>query len=163
MDKRRPCSVQQPSESREPETAFPNWRSEKIEATCRVLAREGNYREADHRLRDWIRRYGATAPLMDLLARIAAQQGKLDEAKHLWQTAANLDPANAVYRVGLRKLNAVEGLEGRRSFVPSPAAVIIVALCAIIVALVLFIGYSQLHRHHRPKAPKAIATAHTLA
>lgn len=161
MDKRRPRSVQQPSESREPETSLANWRSEKIEATCRVLAREGNYREADYRLRDWVRRYGATAPLMDLLARIAAQQGKLDEAKHLWQTAAKLDPGNAIYRAGLRKLNAVEGRDGHRSFVPSPAAVIIVALCAIIVALVLFIGYFQVHRHHRPKAPRAIPTART--
>ena len=150
-------------EPRGPETRFANWKAEAIEATCRVLAREGNYREADRRLRDWVRRFGATAALMDLLGRIAVQQGKLDEAKHCWQTAAKLDPENAEYRVALRKLSAVESRDGRKSFVPSLAAVIFVGLFAIIAALVLFIGYMQLRWHHHAKAPKAKSAAETSA
>jgi hypothetical protein len=148
MDKRRSPTNQQPTESQEPETTVARWKFEAMEATCRVLARDGKYLEAERRLRDWMGRHGATAPLVDLLARITVQQGKLDEAKQLWQTAATIDPENPVHRVALRKLNIIESRSGRPPLVSPSVRAIIVAMAAIIVALLVFIVYSHMHNHH---------------
>jgi hypothetical protein len=35
---------------------------------------------------------------LDLLARIAARQGRFEAARRLWSTAAKMDPGNEVYR-----------------------------------------------------------------
>ena len=124
------------------------WRVEAIEATCRVLAREGDYTEAEHRLRNWMRLHAETAALLDLLARICVQQGKLDEAKRSWRAAERLDPGNPRHRAALRKLGDVESRGGRMpSTLPSSRAVIL-ALAAIIVALVVFILFSHKKVHH---------------
>ncbi len=154
MDPRRSPIGQEPMESRETEANTGGWRVEAVEATCRVLARNGNYRDAEHQIRDWIRKHGATAPLVDLLARIAVQQGKLDEAKQLWQAAIKLDPVNPVHRVALRKLNIVASRGERPASVSPVARVIIFALAAIIVALVVFIDYSKMHKHHPKRTNK---------
>jgi hypothetical protein len=154
MDTRRSPAGQQPTESHKPETRVARWKAEAVEATCRVLARSGNYSEAERRLRDWMRSYGPTAPLVDLLARVTVQQGKLDEARHLWQAATKLDPGNPIHRVALRKLNSFENRSERPPLVSPAATVVIFALAAIIVALVVFIAYSHMHKHH-PKTKAA--------
>jgi hypothetical protein len=139
---------QQPTEFQKPETSIARWRFEAVEAASRVLARDGNYLEAERRLRDWMGRHGATAPLVDILARITVQQGKLEEAKQLWQTAARIDPENPVHRVALRKLNIVEMRSVRTPVLSPVLTAIIVAIAAIVVALLVFIVYSRMHKHH---------------
>lgn len=46
----------------------------------------------------------ATPPVLDLIARIRAQQGRLAEAQALWGEAAQLDPNNESYRAALQRL-----------------------------------------------------------
>jgi hypothetical protein len=156
MDTRRTPTNPQSTASQEPETSVARWKFEAVEATCRVLARDGKYLEAERRLRDWMGRHGATARLVDLLARIAVQQGKLDEAKQLWQTAAQIDPENPVHRVALRKLNIIESRSGRPALVSATVRAIIVAMAAIIVALLVFIVYAQTHKHHPKRGVASI-------
>ena len=41
---------------------------------------------------------------LDLLARIAAQQGRFDEARRLWNTALQKEPENEIYKQCLARL-----------------------------------------------------------
>jgi hypothetical protein len=148
MDTRRRRTSQGFSEEdRESGNEFAAWRVEAIEATCRVLARDGNYSEAERRLRNWMRLHAETAALLDLLARVCVQQGKLHEAKRSWHAAERLAPGNPRHRAALQKLSDVERRGGRLPLTQSSSRAVILALFAVIVALVVFIFVSHRHAH----------------
>jgi flagellar motor protein MotB len=66
------------------------------------LARIGRYDEAERAL--GVNPALDSSPVLDLLARIRAQQGRLAEAQALWSEAVRLDPNNESYRAALRRL-----------------------------------------------------------
>lgn len=66
------------------------------------LARIGRYDDAEQAL--GVNSALATAPILDLLARIRAQQGRLAESQTLWSEAVRLDPNNESYHAALQCL-----------------------------------------------------------
>jgi flagellar motor protein MotB len=71
------------------------------------LARAGRYAQAENLLANLAGGLRDNPSVLDLLARIGAQQGRLSEAESLWQRAIALDPANEAYRAGLRRIAEV--------------------------------------------------------
>ena len=69
-------------------------------AEATELAAAGHYSEAEARL-SAIKDGRKNPQVLDLLARIRAQQGRNAEAIEFWQMAVQMDPANADYRAGL--------------------------------------------------------------
>lgn len=101
-------------------------------ARAAELARAGHYAEAEEVLsagRDETR-HGAAS--LDLLARMRAQQGRLEEAEKLWTRASLLDPANPAYGLALRR--AAQRRRGSRR----PAFVLSLVACGLICALAGF-------------------------
>jgi type VI secretion system protein ImpK len=68
------------------------------------LARAGRYSEAENLLSEVSGKGEVTPAVLDLSARIRAQQGRLLEAEALWRQASQLDPANEAYRAGLHRI-----------------------------------------------------------
>lgn len=64
------------------------------------LARSGNYGEAEELLKT-IKDWQSLPPVLDLMARISAQQGKLNDAVNYWEQAIKLSPSNLSYQAGL--------------------------------------------------------------
>lgn len=80
------------------------------------LARAGRYSEAEGLL-DKLKADDTSSPLvLDLLARIRAQQGRLQEAESLWNKALRLDPANEPYQKALKR---VTQLQKRPRYLPA--------------------------------------------
>jgi type VI secretion system protein ImpK len=71
------------------------------------LARAGRYSEADQLLSE-IKTGDTSAAVLDLRARIHAQQGKLSEAEALWTRAIHLDPANLDYGAALQRISRMQ-------------------------------------------------------
>ncbi|HSL81269.1 MAG TPA: tetratricopeptide repeat protein, partial [Thermoanaerobaculia bacterium] len=126
-----------------------------VVAGAAELARKGRYAEAEGFLRERLAA-GKTEPaVLDLLARIAAQRGRLREAEEQWQRAASLDPGNESYRAGLRRLAR---LQRRRVRWPWLAlARLGVAVAA--VALVLLAGWGVVPRPGAVQAPEPASAA----
>jgi osmotically-inducible protein OsmY len=104
-------------------------------AKAAQLARAGRYAEAEAILQDLRETYGASAPVLDLLARVMAQQGRLGEAEFLWTQALQKDPANEDYRAGLRRLAQFQRqgsslFDLPRMLLPLLAAILLVVLIA---------------------------------
>lgn len=76
------------------------------------------------------------APVLDLLARIRAQQGRPAEAAEFWQMAVQMDPANADYRAGLAYVEKA----AKAPFHPSRLPGLILRLLAGLLVLGLFIA-----------------------
>lgn len=72
------------------------------------LARSGDYAEAEQLLAKVTALDNESPTVLDLLARIRAQQGQYHEAERFWKEAARLDPDNAEYRAGLASVRAVQ-------------------------------------------------------
>lgn len=69
-----------------------------------ALARRGKYHDAEELIQPIIAAGEARAELVDLMARIRVQQGRVDEAIALWRTALAEDGANAKFRAALDSL-----------------------------------------------------------
>lgn len=68
------------------------------------LARSGRYAEAETVIQDAIRDRDASPAILDLLARIHAQQRHWKEADAAWSQARHLDPQNEEYVAGLKRI-----------------------------------------------------------
>lgn len=68
------------------------------------LARVGRYSEAEGLLSEATRGEKIRPEILDLLARIHAQQGRFLEAQAFWTQASQLDPSNEVYQAALRRI-----------------------------------------------------------
>lgn len=93
------------------------------------LARAGRYGDAEQTL--GLITGPAAPPVLDLLARIRAQQGRLAEAQALWTDAVRLDPNNESYRAALQRLTCLGrtslGLSATRTLAAAAGAALIVA------------------------------------
>ncbi len=63
-------------------------------ALAASLARKGRFKEAEDMLLPLIADSESQDDALDLLAKVCAQQGKIEEAQHLWQQALRNDPGN---------------------------------------------------------------------
>ena len=104
-------------------------------AEATELAAAGHYAEAEARLAA-IKDGRKNAAVLDLLARIRAQQGRPAEAVELWQMAVQMDPANAEYRAGLAYVEKA----AKGPFHPSRLPGLILRLLAGLLLLGLFIA-----------------------
>lgn len=68
------------------------------------LARAGRYREAERCLEEGIPEPETMPEVLDLRARICAQQGRLGDAERFWTQALQLDPQNEAYAADLRRI-----------------------------------------------------------
>lgn len=85
-------------------------------AQARDLARQGRLAEAEELLRSVLDDAEPGAATLDLLARIHAQQGRLDQADQCWARAESLAPGNKEIVEGRRRIAA---LRGRRTATPA--------------------------------------------
>lgn len=65
-------------------------------------ARKGRFKEAEDLLSPLIVDSGSRTDALDLLAKVYAQQGKIEEAQHLWQQALINDPDNRLFQEALQ-------------------------------------------------------------
>ncbi len=72
-------------------------------ARATELARSGRLLEAEAALLDKDNLPKNTCDL-DLLARIAARQGRFEEARHRWKAALQIEPGNETYRLCIQGL-----------------------------------------------------------
>lgn len=93
------------------------------------LARVGHYAEAEKALD--VAPGTPTPPVLDLLARIRAQQGRLTDARTLWTEAARLDPNNESYSAALHRLARI----GRYRWTKAGQLLAGVMLAVILVAV----------------------------
>ncbi|MBI5576680.1 MAG: OmpA family protein [Deltaproteobacteria bacterium] len=95
------------------------------------LARKGSYTEAENLLAAETGGKVEHPSVLDLLARIKAQQGKLFEAEELWTKASRMEPGNPEYQAGLRRISQIRKRGfSRRSLLTSTTAV-----CGVLVLL----------------------------
>ncbi|MEU6035497.1 OmpA family protein [Actinomadura sp. NPDC047616] len=74
-------------------------------AQARTLARHGRYAEAE----ELLRASDPDAATLDLLARVHAQQGNLDEADRCWAEAERLAPGTAEFTAARARIAAIRG------------------------------------------------------
>ncbi len=72
------------------------------------LARSGNYIAAEAILQELLLSANPPSPVLDLQARICAQQGRLAEASEFWRKALQKDPANVAYQAALARLSRMQ-------------------------------------------------------
>lgn len=102
-------------------------------ASASELARKGRYFDAESLLRNRLAA-GRTEPeVLDLLARIKAQQGELREAEDRWRQASSLDPDNESYRSGLRRLARIQRRRTRWPWVLLGRAAIAAAVVGVVI------------------------------
>lgn len=73
---------------------------------------------------------------LDLLARIRAHQGRLQEAQSLWNRAVVADPANESYRVALSRITEINQRQRRSRVAPA------FLVSGVAVVLLLALGYA---------------------
>jgi hypothetical protein len=94
------------------------------------LARAGHYAEAEAPLTETLRHQKATPAILDLLARIHAQQGHWEAAETAWTQALQLDPAGEAYPAGLKRISQMKGRRRLpRLLFPTIAALLILSSC----------------------------------
>jgi len=91
------------------------------------LARRGHYAQAAGLLSEMAGRQPTPVAALDLLARIRAQEGRLDEARALWAQALEVEPGNAPAQAALRRIAALEGRRLRPGFLRSAVAPVVAA------------------------------------
>ncbi|GLY89683.1 OmpA family protein [Actinoallomurus iriomotensis] len=122
-------------------------------AQARTLARQGRYSEAEQMLRDM----EPGVPVLDLLARIHAQQGLLEQADECWAAAERLAPGTTEIAEGRRRLARMRGgarrSPGRLVFRAGTAAGLVLTL-ALLVDI-----RAELGRHSKAPAPAPVPYA----
>lgn len=105
---------------------------------ARVLARNGEYNQAKNIL-DGILQRGPNSSVMDLLARIYAQQGQLEKARYYWEKAILLDPQDIDINKGLGFISKIQNQNTQRIRNWTPLYIVFFSLvfCALL-GLVIF-------------------------
>ncbi|MBA9001583.1 OmpA family protein [Thermomonospora cellulosilytica] len=135
-------------------------------AQARTLARRGRYLEAE-RLLDELAGDGGgpDVTVLDLLARVYAQQGRLEEADRCWAEAERLAPDAPEITEGRRRIAALRGSRPRRATTGLLGRVVAVLVAVLILALLLDIR-GEVRREPTaaspPPAPRPAAPADAL-
>ncbi len=102
------------------------------------LARMGFYAQAELILDEMTKTQGENALILDLRAKIMAQQGRLAEAEKFWLRALSIDPGNPSYRKSLDYLSVRRG--SSTLAVLKYIAIIMLAAGLIFFSLFLYLG-----------------------
>lgn len=124
-------------------------------ARAAELAREGRYDAAEAVLAGVAQDQLPASQLLDLLARIRAQQGRIAEAQSLWTEALRADPNNESYREALGRI-------ARHSRTSLRTGVFLIALTALAVLLVLAGAWLAMGRMLREERKALIGEAERL-
>jgi tetratricopeptide (TPR) repeat protein len=121
------------------------------------LARTGNYLEAEALLTPNGRVPDSSREL-DLLARMAAQQERFDDAARLWKAALERDPANINYKDCLQQLSNIQADAQPEEPTRSTILPWSIAVCSVILLVVLFLST----RRTSTARPAKLATATSI-
>lgn len=94
------------------------------------LARQGKYQEAENLLAVFATDGPLATTVLDLRARMYAQQGRFVEAEYCWLEALQRSPGNAAYR------RAIECLAGSRQL-PRGGHLVLGAIALLVILLVM--------------------------
>ncbi|WP_131738736.1 OmpA family protein [Actinomadura roseirufa] len=121
-------------------------------AQARTLARHGRYAEAEAILTDARRDAVPAVPLLDLLARVHAQQGRLDEADAAWAEAERLAPGGGEIAECRRRVARARARRTTRPAWPYAVALLAAALAAALVVVLLVPDRGE----DDPSSPRAV-------
>lgn len=119
------------------------------------LARAGKYKEAEAVINEAMHSGKATPVLLDLLAKIHAQQGNWDQAEAAWKVAHQLDPQNEAYAASLQRVTQSRRFHPPLLWFWGIGALALIALVA--VGILLLVNSS------RPATPMPIIITATPA
>ncbi|MHC1739757.1 MAG: tetratricopeptide repeat protein [Anaerolineaceae bacterium] len=102
------------------------------------LARSGKYKEAERSLLEAMRSGKATPTLLDLLARIYAQQELWDKAESVWKQALQLDPENISYIEALKRVAKMRRWHLPRNLVFIVGLLLLFSACLVVGKLLFF-------------------------
>lgn len=123
---------------------------ELVLAQARALARHGRHAEAEDLLAEARDDTEPSVAFLDLLARVHAQQGHLDEADECWAEAERLAPGNKEAAGGRRRIARIRaGARGSGRVVPRAAAG-----AGVVLALALLVD-TRVEVGRRPEARTA--------
>jgi tetratricopeptide (TPR) repeat protein len=106
-------------------------------ALAASLARKGRFKEAEDLLSPLIVDLGSRTDALDLLAKVYAQQGKIEKAQHLWQQALKHDPDNRLFQEALE--DCKESLSRGPAIILWQNARRVIIICDIVFAVSLLI------------------------
>jgi outer membrane protein OmpA-like peptidoglycan-associated protein len=104
------------------------------------LARSGCYNDAEVLLADGRHEARENPTILDLCARICAQQGRLLEAENYWTLASRLEPENVAYRAGLHRIAQVQR---RPAWILFPLLPVLVSIVCVFIAIIIGRSYSD--------------------
>jgi flagellar motor protein MotB len=122
------------------------------------LARAGRYTEAEALLAEAMRGAEASPAVLDLCARMRAQQGRLAEAEALWTQALRLEPTNAAYQAGLQRIAALQRHPWWFSAMLPVLVGLVVILSVALLVVVLKRQVETLHAELRTEVTQLAAT-----
>lgn len=124
-------------------------------ARAAELARSRRYLEAEGLLTP--NGHASSNPQeLDLLARIAAQQGRFDQARRLWEAALRISPNNADYERALRRAEAAERAQQKCRKVVMTVLATLTATSLVLAAYLLFQA-SRTARQQKPAAEEEVS------
>ena len=113
-----------------------------------ALATQERYEEAEALLQSCPEAYN-TVSGMDLLARIRHSQGRIDEARSIWQHILDADPTNESIRM------AIEAIENPEPEHDNPHRMVMLAVLAtIVLGVIASVVYMCRHQSVPPAAPE---------
>lgn len=113
-----------------------------------ALATQERYEEAEALLQSCPEAYN-TVSGMDLLARIRHSQGRIDEARSIWQHILDADPTNESIRM------AIEAIDNPEPEHDNPHRMVMLAVLAtIVLGVIASVVYMCRHQSIPPAAPE---------
>jgi len=119
-------------------------------ARAAELARSRRYLEAEGLLAP--NGHASSNPKeLDLLARIAAQQGRFDQARRLWEAAFRISPNNSDYERAIQRAEAAERSQQKRQ------KIVMIVLATLTVASLVLAAYLLFQAFRTPTKQKPTA------
>jgi flagellar motor protein MotB len=107
-------------------------------ARATVLARKGLYSASESLLKSLPDGDKARIPVLDLLARIHAQNGRFSDAEHMWKRIIEIDSAN---QDGLRGIRRVAKMRNRPTWLPSALVILATAVLAALMGTAIYVSH----------------------
>jgi tetratricopeptide (TPR) repeat protein len=126
-----------PKDMRENDCSLPLLQSVTL-AWATSLARKGRFKEAEDILSPLVIESEPQNNVLDLLAKVYAQQGKIEEARHLWRQALRKDPDNRHLQEALD--DCKESLSRGRTRILWQNARRLIIVCNIVLIVSLLIA-----------------------
>ena len=141
----RPQSGSQPTASTSPQGAVSSQTVQPVTlALAAVLSRKGELRQAENLLIPLADDPDAQPSTLDLLAKIYAQQGNIDDAQALWLRALQKEPSNTHFLAALQTCADVQRLRSGRFRGSGMRWLVIGFNIALITALAAIIALGML-------------------